>query len=67
MELLFDFTIHAWDLARAIGGDEKLDPELVTVCTEWFRPMEEMYRAEGAIVERPPAPTTRIRRRCCWR
>jgi uncharacterized protein (TIGR03086 family) len=24
-----EWTIHAWDLARAIGGDEQLDPELV--------------------------------------
>jgi uncharacterized protein (TIGR03086 family) len=24
-----EWTIHAWDLARAIGGDETLDPELV--------------------------------------
>jgi nitrilase len=56
MELLFDFTIHAWDLARGIRGDEKLDPELVAVCSEWFRPMEEMYRASGAIVERTPVP-----------
>jgi len=24
-----EWTIHAWDLARAIGGDERLDPELV--------------------------------------
>lgn len=24
-----DFAVHAWDLARAIGGDETLDPDLV--------------------------------------
>jgi uncharacterized protein (TIGR03086 family) len=24
-----EWTIHAWDLARAIGGDERLDPDLV--------------------------------------
>jgi uncharacterized protein (TIGR03086 family) len=24
-----EWTIHAWDLARAIGGDEQVDPELV--------------------------------------
>jgi uncharacterized protein (TIGR03086 family) len=24
-----EWTIHAWDLAWAIGGDEQLDPELV--------------------------------------
>ena len=53
-ELLFDFTIHAWDLARAIGADEKLDPELVGFAVDWFGPMEEHYRSSGAIAERPP-------------
>jgi len=24
-----EWTIHAWDLARAIGGDERLDPDVV--------------------------------------
>lgn len=26
---IMDFTIHAWDLARAIGSDDSLDPDLV--------------------------------------
>ena len=26
---IMDFTIHAWDLATAIGSDDSLDPELV--------------------------------------
>ena len=26
---IMDFTLHAWDLARAIGSDETLDPDLV--------------------------------------
>jgi uncharacterized protein (TIGR03086 family) len=28
-ELTVDTTIHAWDLARGIGADDRLDPELV--------------------------------------
>jgi len=28
-EMTVDATVHAWDLARAIGGDEHLDSELV--------------------------------------
>ncbi len=28
---VFDITLHAWDLARSIGADERLDPELVDV------------------------------------
>jgi uncharacterized protein (TIGR03086 family) len=30
LELTADLTVHAWDLARAIGGDSELDGELVT-------------------------------------
>jgi len=28
-EMTMDATVHGWDLARAIGADERLDPELV--------------------------------------
>ena len=28
---VFDITVHAWDLARSIGADERLDPDLVDV------------------------------------
>jgi uncharacterized protein (TIGR03086 family) len=28
-QMTVDATIHAWDLARSIGADEQLDPELV--------------------------------------
>ena len=37
MQLFADHLIHAWDLARAVHGDERLDPELVQACAEWFR------------------------------
>lgn len=29
-EMTMDLTVHAWDLARAIGADEQLDAELVS-------------------------------------
>jgi uncharacterized protein (TIGR03086 family) len=56
MQLFADHLIHAWDLARAIGADERLDPELVDACTAWFVPMEDAYRGAGAIAGRPPVP-----------
>jgi len=56
MQLFADHLIHAWDLARAIGADERLDPELVDACTVWFAPVEEAYRSAGAIAGRPPVP-----------
>ncbi len=30
LEMTADLTVHAWDLAQAIGGDTELDGELVT-------------------------------------
>lgn len=34
-----DYTLHAWDLARATGGDEQLDPELVALVWAGIQPM----------------------------
>jgi uncharacterized protein (TIGR03086 family) len=56
MQLLADHLVHAWDLARAIGADESLDPGLVTSCGTWFDAMEDGYRSAGAIAARPPVP-----------
>lgn len=28
-EMIFDLVVHAWDLARGIDGDERIDPDLV--------------------------------------
>ena len=45
-----DVLIHTWDLARATGQDEKLDPELVDACAAMFLPeMPERGRAAGII------------------
>ena len=56
LQLFADHLIHAWDLARAIGADERLDPELVGPCATWFAAVENAYRSAGAIAERPPVP-----------
>jgi uncharacterized protein (TIGR03086 family) len=56
MQLFADLLVHGWDLARAIGADERLDPELVEVCASWFTPLEETYRGAGAIGPRPEVP-----------
>ncbi len=42
-----DLLIHSWDLARAIGADERLDPELVEVCLERNRPRAAFMRSTG--------------------
>jgi len=48
-QLFADLLVHAWDLARATGGDERLDPALVSACAEWFDAVEDDYRAAGVI------------------
>lgn len=52
-QLLADTLIHGWDLARAVGADDRLDPELVEACATWFAEREELYRGAGAIGPRP--------------
>src|SRR5262245_46334924 len=52
-QLAADHIIHGWDLAAAIGADRQIDPELVAVCAAWFAEREDLYRASGAIGDRP--------------
>ena len=56
MQLFADYLVHSWDLARAVGGDEVLPPELVEACAVWFAEVEDSYRDSGAIGPRPPLP-----------
>lgn len=44
---LADQTLHAWDLARAIGADEQLDPELVELLYAGMAPMADDLAAGG--------------------
>lgn len=45
-----DVLLHTWDLARAIGHDARLDPDLVDACTAMFLPeMPERGREAGII------------------
>lgn len=45
-----DVLIHTWDLARATGQDEQLDPRLVEACIALFLPeMPERGRQAGLV------------------
>jgi uncharacterized protein (TIGR03086 family) len=55
-QLAADHLVHAWDLSRALGVDDALDPVAVEALLEWFGPNEEAYRAAGAIGPRVPVP-----------
>jgi len=43
-----DNLLHAWDLARAIGGDETLDPHVVAVAWAALEPMTPIIATVGA-------------------
>jgi uncharacterized protein (TIGR03086 family) len=46
-EVFIDLLIHGWDLARAIGAPEVLDPESVDVVYEKVKPNEQALKASG--------------------
>jgi uncharacterized protein (TIGR03086 family) len=55
-QLAADHLVHAWDLARALGVDDTLDPEAVHDVAEWFGPTEGLWREVGVIGPRVPVP-----------
>jgi len=46
--LMTDTLLHTWDLARAVGADERLDPELVERAHQAALPLDEMLRSGTA-------------------
>lgn len=52
-----DVLVHTWDLARAVGGDERLDAEAVTQAYKGLAPMDAMLRGRGVFGDKvePPA------------
>jgi uncharacterized protein (TIGR03086 family) len=55
-QLFADHLIHSWDLARAIGADDRLDDGLVRACSSWYGGREDAYRTAGAVGPRPSLP-----------
>jgi uncharacterized protein (TIGR03086 family) len=51
-----DVLIHTWDLARATGGDERLDPGLLAHVYEHLKPMDEALRQPWAFGPKTPPP-----------
>jgi len=49
MQMTIDSTIHAWDLARGIGADDTLDPEVVEIVYAEFAKQAEAWRAGGSL------------------
>ncbi|WP_017537639.1 MULTISPECIES: TIGR03086 family metal-binding protein [Nocardiopsis] len=58
-QMTFDLAVHAWDLARAIGADERLDPALVRALLESEQisgDLEAAQSRDGAGIFAPPQP-----------
>jgi len=56
-EVMTDLAIHGWDLARAIGDDEVIDPEIVELLHGELKPKEDELKSTGLFgpkVEAPP-------------
>jgi len=51
-----DTLIHTWDLARATGQDETLDPVAVSIASESLTPLDEAIRRPGGFAPKITAP-----------
>ena len=51
-----DVFLHTWDLARATGLDETLDPDEVHAMLEGMEPMDDLLRASGHYGPRVEVP-----------
>jgi uncharacterized protein (TIGR03086 family) len=56
-QLTCDHVIHAWDLARAIGANERLDPDLVDFAYEYLSPQVDGWRSAGVFGPGVEVPT----------
>lgn len=63
-----DLVVHGWDLARATGLDETLDPDEVRRLHEAMLPMDEAMRGPGAFGPKidPPADADEQTKLLCF-
>ena len=54
-QMLVDLTVHSWDLARATGQDETIDPSAVEHSLAYAR--ANVARWDGLGIMAPPVPT----------
>jgi uncharacterized protein (TIGR03086 family) len=53
---LGDLVVHTWDIARATGLDESLDPEMVHEMLVGMEPLDEVLRSSGQYGPRVVVP-----------
>jgi uncharacterized protein (TIGR03086 family) len=63
-QVFTDLVIHGWDLARGIGADERVDPELLKVTYDLIAPIIAEFKASGIYgpdVQPPPGADMQTR------
>ena len=55
-EQVSDVAVHAWDRARAVGADERLDDDLVAAVWTVFEPQRDALEASGLFASPVPVP-----------
>lgn len=53
-EQVADIVVHTWDLARALGCDERLDDDLVAAAWSVFEPQKDTLEASGLFASPVP-------------
>src|SRR5581483_10505539 len=48
--------LHAWDLARGIGADDRLDPDLAQFVYDFLAPQAEQWRGAGVFAAAVDVP-----------
>ena len=65
-QMLTDLAIHGWDLARATGGDEYIDPEVAQLLWDAWAPPRNWCAAAASLVRMSASPTTHPSPPACW-
>jgi uncharacterized protein (TIGR03086 family) len=55
-QMTADLAIHAWDLAKGIGVDERIDADLCEAVLEALGPSQPMLAASGLFAPALPVP-----------
>ena len=55
-QLTADHVIHAWDLARGIGGDERMAPDLAQFVYDFMVPQADQWAAAGVFAPAVSCP-----------
>jgi uncharacterized protein (TIGR03086 family) len=55
-QMTLDLAVHAWDLARGIGADDRLDAGLVTLAWDYVAPHADAWRGSGLFGPAVPVP-----------